>query len=52
MPRLVTKVPSYCHHSATGRAYVHLDGKNVYLLGSYGSEAAIKSMSALSVSGA
>ena len=36
MPRLKHKVPSYCHHKASGQAVVTLNGKDHYL-GSYGS---------------
>lgn len=32
------KLPSYCHHGATGQAYVQIDGKRIYL-GKYGGEA-------------
>jgi integrase len=36
MPRKPGKVPSYCHHRASGRAVVRIDGKDLYL-GAYGS---------------
>ena len=32
-----TKVPSYCHHKASGRAVVRIDGRDHYL-GPYGSD--------------
>jgi integrase len=31
MPKLTRRLPKYCHHGATNRAYVNLDGKAVYL---------------------
>lgn len=31
------RVPKYCHHKATGQAYVKLDGQ-FHFLGEYGSE--------------
>src|SRR5262245_51462507 len=36
MPAPSGKVPSYCHHKASGRAVVRLDGRDHYL-GPYGS---------------
>jgi integrase len=36
MPRLKYKIPSYCHHKASGQAIVTLSGKDYYL-GDYGS---------------
>lgn len=35
MPRSPGKVPSYCHHKASGRAVVRIDGRDHYL-GPYG----------------
>ncbi len=35
MPRTPGKVPSYCHHKASGRAVVRIDGRDHYL-GQYG----------------
>jgi len=37
MPRSARKVPSYCHHKASGRAVVRIDGNDHYL-GTYGSD--------------
>ena len=31
MPRSPGKVPSYCHHKASGRAVVRIDGRDHYL---------------------
>jgi len=36
MPCLKYKLPSYCHHKASGQAVVTIDGRDVYL-GQYGS---------------
>jgi len=38
MPRLANRPPRYCHHKATNRAVVYVDGKAVYL-GAYNSPA-------------
>lgn len=37
MPQAARKVPSYCHHKASGRAVVRIDGNDHYL-GLYGSD--------------
>lgn len=37
MPRKSGRVPSYCHHKASGRAVVRIDGRDHYL-GPYGSD--------------
>lgn len=36
MPRTQTRIPSYCHHKASGQAVVRIDGKDHYL-GAFGS---------------
>jgi integrase len=36
MPGRLKKVPAYCHHKASGRAVVRIEGKDVYL-GEFGS---------------
>ena len=37
MPRPKSLKPSYCHHKVSGRAFVTLDGRRVYL-GKFGSQ--------------
>jgi len=38
MPKLLNRIPGYCHHRATGQAYVWIDGRMVYL-GPFGKSA-------------